>query len=61
MLKSGAVSSVNKGASSTYYSNDKPNPVYQALDQETKKYVAYMKKRNQQGFQPPKNEPLSRP
>ena len=40
-----AAASVNKGNPSTFYSGEKTNPVLRALEQDTKSYVNYMKKR----------------
>ena len=55
-----AVEAVNKGQHSRFYPDDKNNPVLQALDQEIKMYVAYMKKRASPGYKPPNDEPSSR-
>lgn len=61
VLKSAAVSSSNKGQPSSFYSKDKPNPVFQALDQEFKKFAGYMKKRAGPGYKKPEEESYSRP
>ena len=62
MLKGSAVTAVNKGPPSAFYSSvDKPNPVLQALDQEIKLYVAFMKKRAQPGYKKTGDEACSRP
>ena len=39
----------------------KPNPVYQALDQEISMFVGYMKKRSSPNYKKPDDESYSRP
>ena len=61
MLKGTAVASVNKGLPSSFYPKDRPNPVFQALEQEIKLYTGYMRKRISRNYKKPKDEPFSRP
>ncbi|XP_021355787.1 cilia- and flagella-associated protein 54-like isoform X2 [Mizuhopecten yessoensis] len=61
VLRGAAVASANRGQPSSFYSKDKTNPVFQSLEQETKKFMGYMKKRNVAGYQKPDDEPCSRP
>lgn len=60
LLKSAAVSTVNRGQPSSFYNKDKTNPVFQSLDQELKKFMGYMRKRNSPGYKKPDDEPSSR-
>ncbi|CAC5396096.1 unnamed protein product [Mytilus coruscus] len=60
LLKSAAVASINRGQPSSFYSKDKTNPVFQSLDQEIKKFMGYMRKRNSPGYKKPAEEPSSR-
>ncbi|XP_063397833.1 cilia- and flagella-associated protein 54-like isoform X1 [Mytilus trossulus] len=60
LLKSAAVASINRGQPSSFYSKDKTNPVFQSLDQEIKKFMGYMRKRNSPGYKKPADEPSSR-
>lgn len=55
------MSALNKGHTSSYYSSDKANPVFTALDQETAQFMAYMKKRSAPGYKLPEGETYSRP
>ena len=59
-LKAAVVTSVNRGKPSSFYPPDKPNPVFQALDQEIKLYVTFMKKRASQAYSPTTEEASSR-
>ncbi len=62
MMKSAAAGAVNKGPPASFYNNaDKPNPVFQKLEQEINIYVAYMKKRATSGYNKPADEAASRP
>ncbi|XP_074644355.1 cilia- and flagella-associated protein 54-like [Tubulanus polymorphus] len=62
ILRGAAANVINKGPPSSFYdSPGKPNPVFQALDQEIKSYNAYMKKRSLQGYIPQQDEAHSRP
>ncbi|XP_069141650.1 cilia- and flagella-associated protein 54-like isoform X4 [Argopecten irradians] len=61
VLRSAAVASANRGQPSSFYSKDKTNPVFQSLEQETRKFMGYMKKRNVDGYRRPDDEPCSRP
>ena len=45
MLKFTAAMSVNRGHPASFYSGEKNNPVFQALEQETRSYINYMRKR----------------
>lgn len=57
-----AVKALNQGHSSLFYADTgKPNPVLQALDQETAQFIAYMKKRAAPGYKVPEGESYSRP
>lgn len=60
-LKSSAVQSSNRGQPSSFYGNDKSNPVFQSLDQELKRFRGYIKKKNVVGYRKPDDEPCSRP
>ena len=60
MLKHAATSAVNRGAPSSYYADGKPNPVYQALDQEIQLFENYMKKRAASNYKSSAEEPSSR-
>ncbi|XP_023930113.1 cilia- and flagella-associated protein 54-like [Lingula anatina] len=60
-LQNSAAGTVNRGQPCSYYGKDmKTNPVFQALEQEMKQYVGYMKKRSAPGFKKPTEEPSSR-
>ena len=61
LMKSTAVEAVNKGHPSSFYSSEKANPVLQAIEQETKMYVSYMKKRAAPGYKTHNDESSSRP
>ncbi|GFO44544.1 hypothetical protein PoB_007104900 [Plakobranchus ocellatus] len=62
ILNNAAVSAVTRGQPSTYYLRDnRPNPVLQALDQELKLFVGYMKKRAAPGYIKPAEESHARP
>ncbi|XP_056000170.1 cilia- and flagella-associated protein 54-like isoform X4 [Ostrea edulis] len=61
ILRSAAANVANRGQPSTFYSKDKNNPVFQSLDQEIKKFMGYMRKRNAPGYKKPDEEPSSRP
>ena len=61
MLKSSAVSAVSKGTKSSFYSGygGKPNPVFQALEQEVDAYKTFMQKRVARRSKRPKDEASS--
>ena len=62
ILNNAAVAAVTRGQPSTYYIKDnRPNPVLQALDQELKLFVGYMKKRSAPGYVKPADESHARP
>nr|XP_022298604.1 cilia- and flagella-associated protein 54-like isoform X3 [Crassostrea virginica] len=61
ILRSAAANVANRGQPSSFYNKDKNNPVFQSLDQEIKKFMGYMKKRNAPGYKKPDEEPSSRP
>ena len=62
ILKNAAAAAVSRGQPSSYYVKDnRPNPVLQALDQELKLFVGYMKKRAAPGYTKPEDESHSRP
>ena len=61
MMKSAAVAGVNRGHPSSFYSDDKSNPVNQALEQEIKSYMVFMQKRGSPGYKPAVDEASSRP
>ena len=62
IMKNNAAAAVSRGQPSSYYlKDDKNNPVLQALDQELKLFVGYMKKRSASGYVKPSDEPHSRP
>nr|XP_034306398.1 cilia- and flagella-associated protein 54 isoform X5 [Crassostrea gigas] len=60
ILRSAAANVANRGQPSTFYNKDKNNPVFQSLDQEIKKFMGYMRKRNAPGYKKPDEEPSSR-
>lgn len=60
ILKSTAAANVNRGVPSTFYSNDKPNPVFQALEQEIIQFMSVMKKRFAEGSNAKDDETKSR-
>ncbi|XP_064633928.1 cilia- and flagella-associated protein 54-like isoform X3 [Lineus longissimus] len=60
-LKYKAAAAVNRGRPSTFYSKDKPNPVFQALEQEIKVYIGYMRKRSTPWLRTDTDEASSRP
>ncbi|KAK7503699.1 hypothetical protein BaRGS_00005238, partial [Batillaria attramentaria] len=61
-LMNKVATSLNKGHSSSFYADTgKPNPVLQALEQETSQFVAFMKKRAAPGYKLPEGESYSRP
>ena len=60
MLKYAAAQTVNKGHPSTFYRDEKENPVTQALDQEVKQFFNFIKKKNQPGYRRAKDESSSR-
>lgn len=49
------------GVTVTRSGREKPNPVFQKLEQEINRYVNYMKSRAQPGYQKPAEESFSRP
>jgi len=61
LLRSAAAAVNNKGMPSSFYSKDKPNPVFQSLDKEIKQFQAFIKKKNARGYQKPDEEAQSRP
>ncbi|KAK3792964.1 hypothetical protein RRG08_060658 [Elysia crispata] len=62
VLNNAAVAAVTRGQPSSYYLRDnRPNPVLQALDQELKLFVGYMKKRAAPGYTKPADESHARP
>ena len=60
VLRSAAATAANRGQPSSFYNKDKTNPVFHSLDQELKKFMGYMKKRNTEGYLKPDDEPSSR-
>ena len=60
MLKHLAASSVNRGQPSSFYANEKTNPVLQALDHDIKLFQAFIKKKNSNSYKPSKDEASSR-
>ncbi|XP_053377953.1 cilia- and flagella-associated protein 54-like isoform X4 [Mercenaria mercenaria] len=60
ILRSAAAAVNNKGMPSSFYSKDKPNPVFQSLDKEIRQFMGFIKKRNTQGYQKPNEEAQSR-
>ena len=62
ILKNAAAAAISRGMPSSYYTKEnRPNPVLQALDQELKLFVAYMKKRSSTNYSKPNEESHSRP
>lgn len=61
MLKSSALSASSKGSKSSFYSGfgGKPNPVFQALEQELDAYKTFMQKRVGRRSKRPKDEAAS--
>ena len=63
MLKHAAAGSVNKGYPSSFYktaAGSKDNPVIQALEQELKQFISFIKRKNSPGYHPAKDEASSR-
>ncbi|XP_052282343.1 cilia- and flagella-associated protein 54-like isoform X6 [Dreissena polymorpha] len=61
ILRNAAAAVNNKGMPSSFYSKDKPNPVFQSLDKELKQFMGFIKKKNAKGYQKPEDESQSRP
>lgn len=61
VLNNKVVAALNKGHTSAYYNSDKTNPVLQSLEQDTRQFIAYMKKRSAPGYKAPDGESSSRP